>query len=122
MIENKIKSGINGIKDKDEIDNNQLLKYWEYVKKQFPKEQKKFFILLPNYSHIDLEKLDKTGEYKCINYSDIAAFYQEQTAQFKEIKFFFNEFIAALKKQSVMVDNSLEDEMYRRFSKTIKEA
>lgn len=122
VIENKIKSGINGIKDKDEIDNNQLLKYRDYVYEQFPIQKKKFFVLLPNYSHIDLEMLDKSKEYKTINYSELFAFYQEQAAQFKEIKFFFNEFITALKKQSVMVDNSLEDEMYRRFSKTIKEA
>ena len=123
VIENKIKSGINGVKDKNKIGENQLITYYKTINENYKGKIKHFFILTPNYvSFVDLEQYDKSGEYKHIKYRDILNFYQKEADNFKGNGFYFEEFISALKKQSKDNDNSLEEEMYRRFRKAIEEA
>ena len=63
VIENKIDSGING---------NQLSKYRNYVRENYPDKKAYFYILVPPYSSITESEKNKCGgkNYKIIYYTD----------------------------------------------------
>lgn len=143
VIENKIKSGINGIKydDYGNIVQNQLCKYYNYAtgkeksKKVKQNENKKsrhdddkkrkphFFIFAPNYKHLDSSKFDKAKFYKIINYSEIYEFYNKDSIKdsFKDDKY-FEDFLNALYKHTLTVDSELEEKMLNRFVSAIQKA
>lgn len=64
IIENKIDSGING---------NQLKKYENYIKKEYPNKKAHFYILEPPYSSITEDEKNKHGgkDYKIVYYDDL---------------------------------------------------
>ena len=142
VIENKIKSGINGIKYDvygEEI-TSQLLDYFKYVngyKKQkknnkteyiedeyltnrFKNKNKHFFIFAPDYNKIDAGKINSIpSTYKIIPYSKIYEFYDKYRDAFgyrysRKIRYYY-EFIYAIEKHCNSVDNVLEIETHKRF-------
>lgn len=121
VIENKIKSHINGIckNDEDEIINNQLSKYYTYVENNYINKQKKYFVFSPNYNQIDLSVYHKGSKYKLIHYSNIYNFFDKNKNLYKDIKY-FNEFLHALHRHTSNTDNSNEEEMFERFLNVIK--
>lgn len=121
VIENKIKSAINGVKDSGE---SQLSDYVGKVnnEKAFKNKNKHFFILSPNYMDLHTENLNNAEDYKSLRYSVIYGFYKDKKDYFNDIPQHYAEFLAALEKQSKPKDNSLEEEMYDRFHRAIKEA
>lgn len=142
VIENKIKSDING-KKYDEFQNeirNQLVKYCEYVyleslpkdsaKKEilinrFDNKKRSFFIFAPNYNRIALKSSIpvkyKNEKYTIKTYKDIFDFFNEDDIK-KEYgkKLYFKEFLYSLEKHINSTDNAMELEMFRRFSKITK--
>lgn len=123
VIENKIKSGINGIKKKN--DNNeivsQLSTYFDNINNDFEERKKNFIILMPDYKVISLDIYKNGKDYKPLKYSDIKKHYEQKRCNMEGVNY-FNEFLAAIEKQSRECDNELELEMERRFRNAIFKA
>lgn len=122
VIENKIKSGINGIKHdvySEEI-QSQLCKYYEYATElaQNNNRNVKCFIFSPNYNYLNLSNYKAGSYYTIIKYSEIYNFYINHVNDFDR---YFNDFIKALYKHTLDVNNELFEEMRRRFSVKIIE-
>lgn len=107
IIENKIKSDINGVKSKD---YSQLNKYQDYAEKKIndPREDNSafgktshYFIFVPDYNDLDIEKYchDKKP-YKIIKYSKIYDFFDKYTTEYVDEKY-FADFLKGLKKHTV---------------------
>lgn len=142
VIENKIKSGINGqsanrkVNETDKI-QSQLEKYYQIIAngkvennkeklKEYIGKKAKFVIFLPDYNDINLSKFSHGENYKPIKYSEIYEYFYSNQNLFKEClsdveKRYFNEFLNALKKHIEITDKSLEKEMFRRFTNRIIE-
>lgn len=115
IIENKIKSRING----RECDGySQLKKYIEVAKaekKKRKKQQLYFYVLRPNYNNEDYTNFDKKVQYKEIKYSEIYKIIKNRDADF-----YFTEFKRVVKKHSAEYDNELFEIMNERFIEQIK--
>lgn len=114
IIENKIKSDLNGIFVEDEIEKSQIDKYRNYLNELCGKTEQEakgwIFILKPNYSKVNSENV-----YKVIEYSNLYEFFVKRKKWFKGDKY-FGEFLNALAKQSL----TKEQEINRRFLQTLK--
>lgn len=127
IIENKIKSGINGLRfdenTKEEI-SSQLGKYIEQAEKQYPIEKIKCFIFTPNYNRIDKDKHSGGKEYTIVKYSELYEFFKKYTFGVDNYYFadqYYNDFVRALRRHSKEYDNNLYEEMKERFIKSIME-
>ena len=123
VIENKIKSKINGERhdlESEEI-QSQLKKYYDYAADQASKEAKQFkcFIISPDYNRLDISKYEAGTNYTIIPYSKIYDFYFRYAGEMIYINY-FSEFLDALKKHSMTIDNSNFEDMKRKFISTIK--
>lgn len=80
VIENKIKSGINGIvsieSDKGE---SQLTKYRRIAEEEAPGKDRRFFLLVPDYNNINVSLYDSPptpeDEYSVLRYSNVLDFF-----------------------------------------------
>lgn len=124
VIENKIKSNINGVCDRhnigSELIQSQLKKYQKYVETHYSSNNKYYFIFAPNYNHINLNNYECGKNYKLIVFKKIYDFFVQNKKLYKNTPY-FPEFIFALKKHIKPVDNSHEENMYKRFCNTIEE-
>lgn len=74
VIENKIKSAINGLQHdiNGEIVKDQLVKYYQYVEDNFATKSKKaYLIFAPDYNNIKEEEFKIKGVWKIVRYSKI---------------------------------------------------
>lgn len=124
VIENKIKSGINGKKD----DRTQLDKYYEYVTRainedgeenEYYEKKTSCFIFVPNHNKIEIPETTYSKYYKSILYSEIYNFFQKYHYEYNN-DIFFDQFFAALEKHTKNVDNTLQDDMYRMLAKHVE--
>ncbi|MBQ9682900.1 MAG: PD-(D/E)XK nuclease family protein [Neisseriaceae bacterium] len=97
VIENKIKSGINGIRHdiySDKI-QSQLAEYYEYAKEKAKEKDKKVkcFIFSPDYNKLDLQDYNQSENYIIINYSKLFEFFYKNKINDK----YYNDFLSALK-------------------------
>ena len=126
VIENKIRSGINGV-DLDRHDikrkrvKSQLTTYIKTIQKESKKKKKNayYFILLPDYSYRD-EDLDpyliyRGITYTVIRYSTLYKFFN----RFKASEPFYKEFKDAVYKHSSIIKNDLYEDMEDSFIKMI---
>jgi len=124
VIENKIKSNINGIGDRHDIYSDQvqsqLKKYYQFVTTddEYRKKTASCFIFSPNYNRIELSKFSCGEKYTVVYYREIYNFFVENRSQFEEVPY-FDDFINAMYKHTKDYDNDLEEEMQRRFQNTI---
>lgn len=120
VIENKIKSGINGI---DEAGKSQLDKYQEYAQKEARKSGKAlhFYLFVPDYSNIDFKKYNPSGLYKEIPYSAIYEFFVKNVSSFFGDQY-FTEFLRALKRQTMTTSELNFETMRSRFLMQIAHA
>ena len=124
VIENKIKSSINGIDDRHDIYSDQvqsqLKKYYRFVTSddEYRKKTASCFIFSPNYNRIDLSKFSCGEKYTIVYYREIYNFFVENRISFDEVPY-FDDFIKAMYKHTKDYDNDLEEEMQRRFQNTI---
>ena len=121
IIENKIKSGINGSRHdvNGELVQSQLSAYYNYAAKKGKKVH--CFIFAPNYNEVDTEKglYMHNDKYKIIRYRDIYNFFNNSTFAdlFKDDPFgAYTQFVAALSMHIYKPD----EEMEKRFVTMIK--
>ena len=121
IIENKIKSGINGSRHdvNGELVQSQLSAYYNYAAKKGKKVH--CFIFAPNYNEVDTEKglYMHNDKYKIIRYRDIYNFFNNPTFVdlFKGDPFgAYTQFVAALSMHIYKPD----EEMEKRFVTMIK--
>lgn len=127
VIENKIKSGINGVQYDvyGDIIGSQLKNYYQYVTEKFEDKKKWFFIFAPDYNQINTSEIKSVPDtYKVIPYSRIYEFfdrfsYEDMVKYAHKIQYFY-EFIYAIEKHINSVDNILEIETHKKFIKKIQ--
>ena len=122
IIENKIKSMINGVNSKSsEKIKSQLSKYVNYAYDKYDnydKDHLHFYIFAPNYNQIDLKNYECGEEYDIINYSMIYEFYCKNACKMLNIEY-FKEFINALEIHKERTDNSNFKNMKKLFLENI---
>ena len=119
IIENKIKSGLNG-KDKD---GSQLQTYYNYAKKQNLKEIIGL-IFVPKYNINEIERdkdyIKLKDKYTIITYSNLLKFFSKKEYKEwfkKQGDKYYEDFLLALKKQTI----TAEEKEYNKFVKAIRE-
>jgi len=122
VIENKIKSGINGgTKDNDSKEKSefsQLEKYYDYVESLKGNKKAYYFIFIPNYSFKDESKLKDYkhfDKYKVIRYDKIYSFFKNNESALA----YYNEFVNSLENHSYEYNNELYYELLERFVEAI---
>ena len=127
VIENKIKSSINGVDDRHDIYSDQvqsqLKKYYQFVTSEddYCTKTASCFIFSPNYNRIELSKFSCGEKYTVVYYREIFNFFIENKNLFDDVPY-FEDFINAMHKHTMDYDNELEEEMQRRFQNTIYKA
>ena len=125
VIENKIKSKINGLKYDIEgtLVQTQLGKYHNIVENMINDKNdssygKKpyYFIFSPNYNNIDTQKIKDSKGYETIKYNKIHKFFEENKINDK----YFNDFVNAMYKHTKPIDNDLYEDMKQKFLAKIK--
>lgn len=127
VIENKIKSAINGTKIKDNITTeekefSQLEKYYKFAMDKAKKESKTphFYLFFPNYSYKDTSVLKKYKHFDAFEpvkrYSDLFDFFKSQKTNLP----YFDDFLKALNNQAREYYNDLSIESLERFASMIR--
>ena len=119
VIENKIKSGINGKKDDG---SNQLNKYYEYTEQYKNEGNVKnayYFIFEPNYNNLKI-KDNCANIYKKINYSEIYNFFKKNASEYINDKY-FPDFLIALYNQTMSYSEMRFSIMRNRFLEKINQ-
>ena len=123
VMENKIKSGINGVDPQrhditSESVQSQLTKYMEFAEGESKGRKKHYYIVLPDYSYQDEELTpylcDK--KYKVLRYSILATFFASQSCALP----FYEDFKKAISKHAVEYRNDLYEVMKERFIERVK--
>lgn len=120
VIENKIKSGLNG---KTDDGKNQLNKYYEYTesfKKEAGVDETNYFIFVPNYNDIVLNNPITKYNYKIIYYSEIYDFFRRYAAEYLNDKY-FPDFLSGLKNQTMSYSELRFSIMRSRFLEKINQ-
>ena len=121
LIENKIKSKINGEKSKSSgKKESQLSKYVKYVYENYSDKKLNFYIFAPDYNQINLDIYEDGDKYKIINYSQIYDFYFKNAGRMLNIKY-FKEFLNAIYIHTMTTDNTNFEKMKKQFIKNILE-
>ena len=137
IIENKIKSGINGIK-KDEQKSNkiesQLSKYYDLAVKEVKalkgttdenviKDTIKGYIFCPEYNDIksSLKKYKDGDKYTVVYYSDLHKFFEKYLNKSTQKIKYLDEFVKALKKHDDTADNERRYDLMLRLKRRIEE-
>ena len=99
VIENKIKSGINGITGDD---YSQLNKYRDVAEKRAKKSSKEahYYIFAPDYARFDLAQFGMEGKYTIIRYSELYRFFMEEAEVYIADRF-FPDFLRGLKRHTL---------------------
>lgn len=120
IIENKIKSKINGERHDIYSDGvqSQLNKYYEWASRNCEGRNVHCYILSPDYNHINLEKYASGDKYTIIHYSDVYEFYKNHAGEMIHSKY-FTEFLDGLHMHSSTIDNSNFETMKQRFIDSI---
>ena len=123
LIENKIKSKINGEQHDlygDKV-QSQLKQYYDaaYTESKDKNKALYCYIFIPDYNFINLSKFAEGDHYKMIKYSHIYDFYYSKAGDMLNDTY-FTEFLSALRIHSKTVDNHNFDVMKDRFMAKIK--
>lgn len=121
VLENKIKSQINGLKvNSTSIEKNksQLDKYYRHAQKNRGHRDVSCYLLAPNYNDINLDKY-VSDDCHCekIFYKQIYDFIKTKDY---EHDFYLKEFVAAIEKHTHLYDNELYDKMKERFVQALR--
>ena len=124
VIENKIKSHINGRvfdRHSDEGNRTQLEKYYKYGTGKADEENREalFCLLTPNYNDIDLTKYICGDKYQKIYYRAVYDFCRKQK-EYEEDRY-FHDFVEALYSHTKDTSNDLYEEIRLLFLQRIKE-
>ena len=126
VIENKLKSEINGVEERHNFSDghliqSQLLKYYNLVSEQAKKDGRKahFFVFLPNYSRIDISKYEGSKYYSEVRYAELYDFFRKYDDGKDK---YFHDFCNALYAHTKDRDNNYYDEMEYMFMNRIRRA
>jgi len=116
VIENKIKSGINGVKD----DYSQLNKYCKLAEEKKKNETVNYYIFAPDYAKLELSKYGVEKVYTVIRYSDIYDFFvrESETYIFDRA---FPDFLRGLKRHSLSLPELQFETMRSRLLRKINQ-
>ena len=114
IIENKIKSDINGI-DNAGYDS-QLAKYYEYAKRD--RNEVRAYVLTPDYNDVDLGRFTFGREYRKIYYSQVRNFLLRQPEYASDP--YLRDYADAMQQHSTVYCDDLYEEMLARFKNCIK--
>lgn len=111
VIENKIRSGINGIKGGG---HSQLDDYYEKAKIEAAKKNKTphYYLFAPNYAKLDLSAYKAASHYTVIRYREIYNFFVRESATYIADRV-FPDFLRGLKRHSIASLPELEYEKMR---------
>lgn len=120
VIENKIKSAINGVRHDiySDLVQSQLSKYYNYAAQNKNGKEISCFIFSPNYNKINIKGFEKSEHYRIIEYSKLFNFFKNYKDNCKNDKY-YNDFVSALKIHSKDIDNSNFEIMQERFIEQI---
>lgn len=128
VIENKIRSGINGIQRNEKEETSQLGKYYKYAKAKCKEGQKlALFLFAPNYSSIKPSELvgtDTEGnkwEYALITYKEIYDYFGHH-ADLYEDECHFSDFCRELENHSKSSSDRRRKVMHKRFAQILDDA
>ena len=128
VIENKIKSDINGIRNDGSY--SQLNKYQDKIKERIHDPEDRFnlygkkpsfYIFTPNYNHIDISKYKLEKPYKIITYKEIYNFFQNNATSFISDKY-FSDFLRGLERHTMSMAELNFSIMRSRFFERINNA
>lgn len=117
VIENKIKSGINGITSED---YSQLNKYYETAQKAAETQSKRthYYIFAPDYARFDLSQYGVKDIYKVIKYSEIYHFFINESETYIADRV-FPDFVRGLKRHTLSFSELQFDTMRSRLLRKI---
>ena len=120
VIENKIKSAINGVRHDiySDLVQSQLSKYYNYAVENKNGKEISCFIFSPNYNKINIKGFEKSEHYRIIEYSKLFNFFKNYKDNCKNDKY-YNDFVSALEIHSKDIDNSNFEIMQERFIEQI---
>ena len=124
IIENKIKSHINGRvfdRHSDDGDRTQLEKYYRYATEKANEEKRTamFCLLTPNYNDIELSKYACGDKYQKVFYREVYDLCRKQKEYESDI--YFHDFVEALYSHTKDTSLDLYEEMRLLFLKRIEE-
>jgi hypothetical protein len=116
IIENKIRSGVNGIMPDGKT---QLDVYYKRIENRVDEkgwkiENSRFFIFKPDYNSIE----DVSAPWKIIKYSQIFDFFKRIVHEYKHL--FTYHFINALSRHTSRYPDQIFEDMHRKFIEKIK--
>lgn len=117
VIENKIRSGINGF---DSAGRSQLDKYRMEAEGYAISCGKKahFYAFVPDHSRIDFKQFDPDGTYKVVPYSALFRFFSQHAASYISDRY-FSEFLRGLGRHSLTMSELNYRIMRQRFMRKI---
>jgi hypothetical protein len=128
VVENKIRSGINGMDEREDIAFSQLDKYYNYIQKEYVEKgdsRKTLFVVLrPDYSKVDLLKYQTTlppqETYYDLKYSELHEFLQNKiTVEPYKSDIYLHEYLLAIKKHSQEHYDDQFEIMTKKFQRVI---
>ncbi len=126
VIENKIKSGINGVSPRHDFSEkglvqSQLSKYYNYANNLKTNKKRNYFLFLPVYNRIDISKYSGSQYYKKISYKDLYDFFSAVDFPKEKIdEVFYKEFEKSLYKHTKDRQTDYYEDMAYRFIQRIK--
>ena len=125
VIENKIKSDINGVNERHDfagdLIQSQLGEYYRYVESMKKEKNARYYVLLPNHHNIDIAKYEHSKDYTKILYSDIYDFFKNHATNNKKELGYYNDFVKALHRHKEPYFDDQYAEMKRRFIRRLEE-
>ncbi len=120
VIENKLRSGLNGIDKHESI--SQLSTYHKYIEQNYKASKRSYFLLEPNYNDIDIARFDEPAKeiYKVIKYSEVHKFFNSIRDELRktELGKYSDDFIDALSIHTM----TMEDMVNCRFINAIRQS
>lgn len=120
VIENKIKSGLNG---KTDDGKNQLNKYYEFTE-EYIKENKVasafYFLFVPNYNDISIDDSLIKEKFKVVYYNEIYDFFKRNASEYINDKY-FPDFLESLRNQTMKYSELRFSIMRSRFLEKINQ-
>lgn len=120
VIENKLKSGINGL---DDDGGSQLDKYYQEAEKYAKETGKttKYYIFAPNYSSVDFSKYDTENRWNVIFYDSIYKFFAKHVSSYISERY-FSEFLRSLERHTLSMSELNYRTMQARFMRKIAQS
>ena len=119
VIENKIKSGINGVTTDD---NSQLNSYYEYIENEAKNTGRKahYYVFVPDYSRIDLSQFGMEEVYRIVKYSEIYRFFTQESPTYISDRA-FPDFLRGLKRHTLTIPELQFETMRSRLLRKINQ-